>query len=79
MYEAVFALESLGSFSLFEEAFKALYHKIKSEPNLSLQVLETATWIREESSKVPIMFYDARDMACNLGLLKDGKLVEEVK
>jgi len=77
MYEAVFALESLGRFLHFEEAFKALYYKIESESNLSLQVLETATWIKEESSELPIMFYDARDLACKLGLLKYGKLVEE--
>lgn len=79
MYEAVYALESLGKFLSFEQAFRILYRRIKSEPPLSWQVLETATWIKEDSARVPIRFCDARDIACKLGLLKDGKLVEDVK
>jgi len=62
--------------SSFEEAFTAMFKWVTDKINsndLALQVLETAIWI--EINGLPLYFYDARDRAIKMGILKDGKLV----
>lgn len=62
----------------FKEAFTDMFKWVDDllqKGQMSYQVLETAIWI-EVTSGQPIMFYDARDLACEMGILKDGKLVE---
>lgn len=62
----------------FEAAFRALYAKAK-EPGAvgGWQVLETCIWIKPPGKCLPLSFYRARDRACDMGLLVDGKLVPE--
>ena len=77
MYELTYALQKVGSFKTFEEAFVALYRRLKKDlegPGMSYQLLETAIWIESPKSMGPIMFYDARDSACRRGLLVNGEL-----
>jgi hypothetical protein len=77
-YDAVYELKSLGLFSTFAEAFKAIYDEIKKSSVISWQILEIATWItNEDSGGAPISFYDARDIMCEIGYLVDGKWVEK--
>jgi hypothetical protein len=88
MYESTYALETIGTFNTFEEAFAAIYHRLKTDlegSGMSYQLLETSIWIKNTNMSWipgnplnPIFFYDARDKACNIGLLKDGVLQEDV-
>lgn len=74
-WNAVYNLEEIGCFSTFKEAFMAIYHAIKKEPVLSVQLLETAAWIMADGQNAhPIYFYDAKDLACEMGILVNGKL-----
>jgi len=76
-WKVTFAMKEIGCFDTFKDAFVALYCAIKKESSLTYQLLETATWIISDVPQaVPIYFYDARDMAYNMGILKDGKLVD---
>ena len=62
----------------FKGAFKAMFDWVKAQfaaGGISLQVLETAIWIETPEHR-PIYFYDARDLAIDLGILVDGKFVE---
>lgn len=59
----------------FKEAWKAMYEYVKKgldSNSMPWQLLETGIWIVQPSG-APIMFYDARDMACNAGWLVNGK------
>lgn len=61
----------------FKDAFTAMFNWINDaldNGGLSYQVLETAIWI-ETTGGTPIFFYDARDLAIEQGILKNGKLV----
>jgi hypothetical protein len=60
----------------FELAFKAMYQYVKDSlinGGMSWQELETMIWI-EKPDWMLIMFYDARDYAYEIGLMKDGEL-----
>lgn len=60
----------------FKEAFTHMFNWVNEQlkgGGLSYQVLETAIWI-ETPGGSPIFFYDARDLACEQGILVDGKL-----
>ena len=62
----------------FKEAFTHMYNWVNKQlasGGMSYQVLETAIWI-ETTGGSPIFFYDARDLACEQGILKNGKLVK---
>lgn len=77
-YEAIYSLKSLGLFSTFVEAFKAIYVETKKSPSIDWQILETTVWIiNKKGSNSPIFFYDARDIMCEMGYLVDGKWVKE--
>lgn len=56
----------------FKEAFTDMYHWVKNQKRLHLQILETAIWIERRPFLVPLYFYDARDRAIDEGILKDG-------
>jgi hypothetical protein len=76
-YKAFYNMKEIGIFDTFKEAFVAIYHAIKAETVLTWQVLETTIWIiRDAHGALPMMFYEARDRACEEGILVDGKLVE---
>jgi len=82
MYQVTYALSRIGNYKTFEEAFIALYKKLKEDmegPGMSWQLLETAVWIEEPGMMGPTMFYEARDRACTMGLLKDGELNPDYK
>jgi hypothetical protein len=71
------------SFDNFYDAFKVFYEKVKEmiSGGSSWQVLETMVWIEYVSTtpklKLPMMFYEARDLAYDIGLLIDkGEIVE---
>jgi len=76
-------LETIGSYPSFVDAFTEMYKQVKKclEEGYSWQALETMNWIEitnEEDVIVSVMeFYDAKDFACNIGLLTDGKLTPE--
>lgn len=56
----------------FNDAFRDMYRYVKGlldSGDLSYQVLETALWI-DTPTNVPLFFYDARDIACNTGLME---------
>lgn len=80
MYKANY-LNETSEHKTFEEAFEWLYVKMKEglEKNeISYQSLETMIWIKEPDNIGATYFYDARDKAYMLGLLKNGKLQEKV-
>lgn len=58
----------------FTDMFKWVDNLLKSG-GMSYQVLETAIWI-ERSGRDPLFFYDARDLAYEIGVMVDGKLIE---
>lgn len=67
----------------FYDAFKALYDGVSKmvDEGTSWQALETFVWIEyeNEGKKIPMFWYDARDLAYELGLLVEkGKEVQEV-
>lgn len=76
MYKAVYAMNTLGWFDTLPEAFKVIYDAIKKEENISWQVLDTATWIKNDVSLIPLTFYEARDIMCEQGYLVDGHWVD---
>ena len=64
----------------FKEAFTQMYKWVDdwvddrfNNGGLSLQILKTAIWI--ETPTGPLYFYDARDLAYDMGIMKNGKLV----
>ena len=77
MFEATYQLKSLGKFSTFAEAFKAIYDAVKSDEQLSWQILESTTWIESDAALcvLPTMFYEAKDRMCKEGYLVNGKWV----
>lgn len=74
-FSTVYNLQEVGEFDSFEEAFASLYRHVdaaRTGEGLSLQMLETACWIKSSGS-LPFMFFDAVTMAHESGLLIDGK------
>jgi hypothetical protein len=74
-YFAIYNLKILIEDVSFKQAFKAIYDEIQKEieeGQLTYQSL-TCCWIKDKNSDLPIMFYDARDIACKKGYLIDGK------
>lgn len=78
MFKLTFNLQELEkNYNTFEEAFADLYYMVKEsiKEGTSWQVLETMHWIEDTNlPRKPIMFYDARDRACDMGILVNGKL-----
>jgi hypothetical protein len=79
MFKLVYSMEPCGEFPTFEEAFIELYKRLSKdlEEGTSCLLVEQTIWI-EEDNEGPMMFYEARDYACNIGLLVNGKLNEEM-
>ena len=75
-------MRDIGKFKTFEGAFIKLFNlleeDIEKDEGISLQLLESATWIHSETAPVPNLFYDCRDDAIDSGLLVDGELNEEM-
>lgn len=85
MFNVTVALEARGTYPTFAEAFIKFFKDIKAmlDKGTSYQVLETACWIEMETTendgpmRMIMNFYDARDLAYDLGLLVgNGQLVE---
>lgn len=65
----------------FEGAWREMYQWVKALidfGNMSYQVLETCIWIEciEDGHKTPLFFYDARDRACDEGIMDKIKAEE---
>jgi len=53
----------------FEGAWRAMYKWVRDRMDgLTFQALETSIWI-ESTSGTPMFFYDARDLAIEMGLM----------
>lgn len=81
-YNLIIDLEDKGSFTTFYEAYAEMYKLTKQrvKKGYTHQVLETANWIDivvdvQEIPIVRFMFYDAKDSAHFLGLMKGTELV----
>lgn len=78
MFKVVVAMEEIGTFESFGEAFKVFFEKVKefiAKEGATYRVLETACWIKYE--EVPMYVYDARDLAYKVGILQGkGQLTE---
>lgn len=76
-WKAVYNLKEIGCFDTFKAAFTAIYYAIRNEANLTYQLLETAVWIKADTLIAhPIYFYDAKDLACEMGILVNGELIK---
>ena len=76
MFELTYGLEMVGSYKSFSKTFMELYKRLNSDlkEGMSWQFLETTIWIKKVGTTSPIMFHEARDRACRIGLLIDGKI-----
>jgi len=73
-FSVTIGLREIGEFDNFFDAFKLFFDKIMEslEKGTCFQVLETMNWIEiraESGCRVPLMFYDARDLAFDSGIL----------
>ena len=87
MYKLVVEMKDVGTFETFSEAFREFFKKIKeitsSGMGTSWQVLETMCWIErhyDETYNIVryLYFYEARDLAYRIGLMKEMKIQENV-
>ncbi|MEK7072465.1 MAG: hypothetical protein AAB969_02740 [Patescibacteria group bacterium] len=72
IYVVTIGLADVGVFNNFPDAFKKFWADIVKQikEGTSWQVLETMNWItRISNTQLPILFYDARDLAFNIGLI----------
>ena len=77
MWEAICLMDTLGEFELFQNAFKAIYDRLKSEV-FSEEVMNDSTWIISTGANAhPIYFWDAKDIMCNMGYLVNGKWIDK--
>ncbi len=80
MYKLTIELKEVGEYKTFSEAFRELYERVKKmlKDGMALFTLEQTIFIETEIDgiKCPLGFYDARDLACEIGLLENGKLQE---
>lgn len=81
MFELTYGLEKVGIYESFSKSFIELYKRLNVdlEKGMAWQTLETTIWIVKKGTNHPIMFYEARDKACNIGLLVDGKINPDFK
>jgi hypothetical protein len=75
MYKLTYCLNDVTQHETFAEAFLELYNRLNEdmENGMSWQALETTIWIEKEGLLGILPFYEARDLACDIGILKDGK------
>jgi hypothetical protein len=79
VWKVIVALEEVGVGRTFKEACKIMYDAVKKmvQEGTSLQVLETAVWIENTGNNPsPVMFYDAKDIACEQGWIQNREWVE---
>jgi hypothetical protein len=81
MFELTYHLERVGMYETFPEAFTELYKRLSKDlkTGTTFQAIEITIWIKPDSWPQPIMFYEARDIACWMGLLVDGQLNQKFK
>ncbi len=72
-FTPIIGMEDKGVFDNFYDAFKLLWDELTVivERGTSLQFLETACFleISSDNYKIPLSFYDARDLAYDCGLI----------
>lgn len=83
MYEVIISFEHVGKYESFKEAAIKFFEGIKAvlDKGASWQWLETMNFLVRTSpgeSEGVMLFYDARDFACNIGLLKNGEIQPDV-
>ena len=66
-----------GEYETFSEAFKRFFQEVKDllENGTSYQILETTCHI-VLGNNILLDFYDSRDLAYRIGLMEEGKIVE---
>ena len=81
MFKVMIAMQDVATAPNFPEAFALMYREIKKllDNGTSYQVLETTnfiSWLDPGSEEeIVLPFYDARDLAYTLGLIKnEGEL-----
>jgi hypothetical protein len=80
MYKLTYGMVMVFEAPSFQEVFINLYDRLQEDlkqDNMSYQFLESTVWIEKDSS--PMYFYDARDLACGLGILVNGKIPNEIR
>jgi len=79
MHKLIYSLDHVGEYDTFEEAFVELFKRLTKDikKGTSWQMVETSIWIESPDRELPMLFYEARDRACDLGILIDGKLNPE--
>ena len=85
MYKLVVEIEDVGTFETFPEVFREFFKKVKeiTSNGTSWQVLETMCWIErhyDENYNIVkyLYFYEARDVAYQIGLMKEMKIQENI-
>lgn len=81
MYSLTYGLKKVSKHETFSDAFIALFDKIMAEDSVSLQILETSIWISDDDNPqiIPTFFYEAKDIAIKIGILKDCKIDEDFR
>lgn len=79
MFEIIVGLQRVGSYKSFNEALIKFFEEIGLviQKGTSYQWLETSNFVAITHSSEPtdvMNFYDARDFACEIGLLVKGKI-----
>lgn len=78
-FTVVVNLKDVQSYPTFVEAWTRLYKEVKQcmDKGMTWMLLEQACYITCENTKVPIMFYEARDLAFDCGLMEEGGKLKE--
>lgn len=78
MYTVAIYLKDIGKFPTFYEAFKAFYEALKAElkTGATWQAIETTCWI--EHNNEPLYWYQSRDLAYKLGIMKGEGDFQEI-
>jgi len=87
MYKLVIAMEDVGTFKTFPEAFREFFKKVREmiATGTSYQILETTCWIERHSlerigsnrgfnTKSTLYFNGVKDLAYKIGLMKEMKI-----
>ena len=76
VYKVAISLIDVAIFDNFYDAFKDFWTRILTiiKEGTSFRFIETACWIERcnKATKIPMFIYDARDLAFDIGLLKEN-------
>ena len=80
-YVPVINMKDGEFFDSFGKAFEVIYDYIKESEDITWMELESTIWIDNVTNggrSYPTMFFDARDIMCDSGLIVDGYLKREL-